>query len=97
METFRTVVSWLVAGIGLVGWTVFVPQIRLLLKEKEAKSISLGLIWGSFAMQTLMFTHALLQNDWHLAFAMFTSLSCLVIVLALIYYYRKYPGGRKSS
>ena len=94
MDIFRNIIALMVVGVGFVGWSVFLPQIRLLLKEKEARSISLGLVWGSFAMQVIIFTHTTLQKDWHLTFALGTSLICLVLVLALIYYYRKYPGGR---
>ena len=94
VDTLREAVAWLVAVVGLFGWIMFIPQIRLLLKAKEAKSISLGLIWGSFVAQSIIALHAVLQRDWHLTFAIATSLTCLAITLFLIYYYRRYPGGR---
>ena len=94
MYIFREIISWMVVSIGFVSWVVFLPQIKLLLKEKEAKSISLGLVWGSFGMQLIMFTHTTLKKDWHLTFALGTSLACLIIILVLIYHFRKYPGGR---
>ena len=94
MDIFSNIVSLMVLGVGFVGWTVFLPQIKLLYEEKEAKSISLGLIWGSFAMQAIMLTHTILRKDWYLTFAISTSLICLLIVLVLIYYYREHPGGR---
>ena len=96
MEQFREIVSWLVMGIGFVGWTVFIPQIRLLVKTKESKSISLGLIWGSFSMQAIMLTHTLLNKDFAMSFALGTSLICLSIIVVLIYYYRKWPSGRST-
>lgn len=94
MEVFGQVIAWLVVGVGLFGWLVFLPQIRLLLRVKEANSISLGLVWGSFGMQAIILVHAILQKDWHLTFAVGTSLACLAFTLFLIYYYRKWPGGR---
>jgi len=94
MENFQQIISWLVVGIGLISWIMFLPQIRLLLKAKEAKSISLGLVWGSFITQFIIFIHTILQKDWQLSFAILTSLVCLVIIICLIYYYRQWPGGR---
>lgn len=95
MLVIREVVAWLVVMIGLVGWTVFLPQIHLLIKAKKAESISLGLMWGSFAMQTIILTHILLQPiiDWRLSIIYFSSLACHTIILFLIYYYRRWPGG----
>lgn len=94
METFSQVIAWLVVGTGFFGWLVFIPQIRLLLKVKESRSISLGLSWGTFGMQAIILMHAILQKDWHLTFAVGTSLTCLAIMLSLIHYYRKWPGGK---
>ena len=94
MELLDQIVSWLVVGIGIFGWIVFVPQIRLLLKQKEARSISLGLIWGSFFMQAIICAHGIIEKDWSLVFAMATGLVCLSIILILIYYFRNWPGGR---
>lgn len=94
MDILRNIIELMVVCVGFVGWSVFLPQIKLLLKEKEARSISLGLVWGSFAMQVIIFIHTILKKDWHLTFAIGTSLICLTLVLRLVYYYRKYPGGR---
>jgi uncharacterized protein with PQ loop repeat len=96
MEFAREVVAWLVASIGLVGWVTFLPQIRLLLKVKEAKSISLGLLWGSFAMQAIILVHVAFAGDWKLALVYITGLMCLVVILSLTYYYRRWPGGRAA-
>jgi len=84
----------MVVGVGFTSWAVFLPQIKLLLEAKEATSISLGLIWGSFFIQTIIITHEILIKDWSLTFALGTSSICLIIIITLIYYYRKYPGGR---
>lgn len=99
MEIFREVVAWLVATIGLSGWVIFLPQIRLLLRVKKADSISLLLIWGSFAMQATVLTHVLIQKviDWKLSVVFFTSLACHIIILILIHRYRKWPGGKKRA
>ena len=97
MELLRTVIDILMICIGLGSWVMFLPQIRLLWKVKEAKSITLWLVWGSFASQVVVLIHSLLQRDLLLTFAMATSLICLVIVLVMIYYYRKWPGGRGNK
>ena len=98
MDILREVVAWLVVAIGFAGWIVFLPQIRLLLKIKKADSISLLLIWGSFAMQMIILIHILLQSiiDWRLSVIYFTSLACHIVILFLIYYYRRWPGGRQK-
>ena len=95
MDTFREIVAWLVAMIGFVSWIIFLPQIRLLIKVKTADSISLLLIWGSIVMQTTILLHILIQEviDWKLSIVFFTSVVCLSILLVLIYYYRRWPGG----
>jgi len=87
----------MVVGVGFVGWLIFLPQIKLLFKNKEAQSISLGLIWGSLGMQATILTHTILKKDWPLVFAITMNYICLIVVLILIYYYRKYPGGRKRG
>ena len=63
METFREMVALLVAGIGVFGWVVFLPQIKLLFRVKKADSISLLLVWGSFVMQIIVLLHILIQED----------------------------------
>ncbi len=99
MEIFREVIAWLVAGIGVVGWTIFLPQIKLLIRVKTADSISLLLIWGSFAMQVIVLIHILIQEeiDWKLSIIYFTSIACHTVILALIYYYRRWPGGKNQT
>ena len=92
--TFAKIVSILVVVVGFTSWIVFLPQIKLLLKLREATSISLGLVWGSSIMQLIMIVHAIIGKDWPLVFALSTSLMCLLIIVVLIYYYRKFPGGR---
>lgn len=91
LETF---VDGLVVVAGFVGWIVFVPQIRLLLQMKKSDTISLGMVWGSFALQATIFFQGLLKKNWPLVFVMSTSLICLCIILFLIYRYRRWPGGR---
>ncbi len=96
MDIFREIVAWLVAVIGFTGWIVFLPQIRLLLKVKKADSISLLLVWGSVAMQATILIHILIQEivDWKLSVVFFTSIACQIVLLTLIYYYRRWPGGK---
>jgi hypothetical protein len=96
MEITREIDAWLVAAIGLVGWAPFLPQIRFLLKVKEAKSISTGLLWGSFGMQAVILLHVMFGGDWKLALVYITGLTCLAIILCVTYYYRKWPGGRTA-
>lgn len=78
-------VDGLVVVAGFVGWIVFVPQIRLLLQMKKSDTISLGMVWGSFALQAAIFIQGILKKNWPLVFVMSTSLICLCIVLFLIY------------
>lgn len=96
MDVLREIVGWVVMIIGFGVWVVFLPQISLLYKVKEAKSISLLLIMGSFAMQAIILFHIAIQVeiDWNLAMVYITSLISLIILLGQIYYYRRFPGGR---
>lgn len=93
-QTFESLVDILVVVAGLFGWLIFLPQIKLLLEVKKSESISLGLVWGSFAMQAVMFLQGILKKNWPLVLVMSTSLICLVIMLWLIYRYRRWPGGK---
>jgi len=88
------IVNWLVVTGGLFTWVLFIPQIRLLLKTKRSDSISLGMTWGSFALQALILLQSLLLQNWFLSFTMGTSVTFLTITNVLIHYYRKYPGGK---
>lgn len=91
----ETVVDFLVVIAGLVGWVVFLPQIQLLLLIKRSDNISLGMVWGSFAIQSTILFQGILKENWPLVLVMMTSLICLSVILFLIYRYRKWPGGNK--
>lgn len=99
MDIFREVVAWLVATIGLVGWFVFLPQIRLLYKTKQAESFSLLSMWASFAMTITILVHILLQRsiDWKLSITYFTGMALSIAFLSLVHYYRRWPGGRNRQ
>jgi uncharacterized protein with PQ loop repeat len=90
------VIDWLVATAGLFTWILFFPQIRLLLKVKDSRSISLGMTWGSWILQTLILVQSILHHNWSLALTMGVSVVCLTVTNAIIHYYRKYPGGRAA-
>jgi uncharacterized protein with PQ loop repeat len=96
MELFRAIMSWSVVIIGLTAWSAFLPQIKLLIKTKEAKSVSVGLFWISFGMQVTVLTYLIIQPsiDWKLALSYITCIICQVVIIGMIYYYRKWPGGR---
>lgn len=89
-------VDGLVVVAGFVGWIVFVPQIQLLWRMKKSDTISPGMVWGSFALQAILFIQGILKKKvhWPVVFVMSTSLICLCITLFLIYRYRRWPGGR---
>lgn len=87
-------VDGLVVVAGFVGWIVFVPQIQLLWRMKKSDTISPGMVWGSFALQAILFIQGILKKNWPVVFVMSTSLICLCITLFLIYRYRRWPGGR---
>ena len=94
MEMLSSVIDTLVLVCGFGIWVFFIPQIRLLLKEKESKTNSLSLMWGSFVIQTLVLIQVLLRENWPLVFVQAMSLTGVTITLILIHYYRRYPGGR---
>ena len=96
MNEFREIVAWLVFATGFVSWTIFVPQIRLLFKVKRSESLSIGMIWISITMNTIILLHAVLQKDWRLAFTIAVGMSCIIPMLTLAYYYRRYPGGKSK-
>ncbi len=96
MELVREIVGLLVIAIGLVEWVVFLPQIRVLYKVKKAEEFSLLTLWASLVMQAIILTHILLQPtvDWKISITYFTGIICFVVFLALVHYYRCWPGGR---
>ena len=94
MELFRTTVDWVVVGAGFISWVVFLPQIQLLLRVKRSDSVSLGLLWGSVALQSLALLQLVLRENWQLSVMYVVGLFCLAIIIFLVYRYRKYPGGK---
>lgn len=90
------VFDWLVATAGLFTWMLFLPQIKLLIKVKDSRSISLGMTWGSWGLQILILIQSLLHQNWSLTFTMSISVFFLSITNGCIHYYRKYPGGKKQ-
>lgn len=96
MDIFREVVAWIVVAIAFLGWISYLPQIKLLLKVKESKSVSLGLMWSGVGMQGMVLIHLLLQPkiDGKLVWVYITNLVCMFVVLYLIYRYRRWPGGK---
>lgn len=87
-------VDTLVMGAGFITWVLFLPQIRLLYTAKRSDTLSLGTVYGSFSVQTLVFIQALLKGNWQLAFLQGTSMFFLVIVIIMVHWYRRWPGGR---
>lgn len=92
--SFIEAVDLLVGVLGFFTWALFLPQIKLLIKEKSSKSISLGMTWGSWAIQVLILLQSVLHQNWSLALTMGVSVIFLTITNALIHYYRFFPGGR---
>jgi uncharacterized protein with PQ loop repeat len=70
MPTFAEAINWLVGIGGFLSWLLFVPQIRLLTREKISTSISLWLIWGSWVLQGLILIQAILQGNRPIIIAM---------------------------
>ena len=98
MNLFREVIAWLVAASGIMCWIVFVPQVRLLIKIKKSDSISTGMLWGSFGIQMLIMIHLAMQSpiDWRFLSSYIMSFIGLLVVMYFVYYYRRWPGGRKK-
>lgn len=92
--SFVEAVDLSVAILGFFTWALFVPQIKLLIKEKNSRSISLGMTWGSWAIQALILIQSVLHQNWSLVLTMGISVIFLTITNALIHYYRVFPGGR---
>lgn len=99
MEKFRAIMSVIVMIIGFTGWMALLPQAKLLVKVKKSDSISISLYWIGTGMQATVLTYLLIQPtiDWKLSLCYITCLICQIIVLRLIYYYRKYPSGRRKQ
>lgn len=96
MNVIREIVGWLVFTTGFVSWMIFIPQIKLLLKVKESKSLSKTTLWSSLTINTIILSHAILQKDWRLAFPITAGMACMIPLLILTYYYRRHPGGKSK-
>lgn len=94
METFVAIIDTLVVVAGFLIWLLFIPQIRLLLRERQSRTNSIYLTGGSFLLQSLLLTQVVLYQNWPLAFVQTMSLTGVTVMLALILYYRRFPGGR---
>ena len=95
LTTVTAAVDWLVGISGLFTWLLFAPQIHLLWKQKRSDTISLGMTWGSWLLQSLILTQSLLHENWSLTLTMGVSVLSLSITIFFIHYYRAFPGGRK--
>ena len=95
MVTFELAIDWLVAVAGLCVPVLFYPQIKLLKEVKEAKSLSLGTVCGSLVIQVLIAIQALFKTNFQLVFVQSLSISCLILIGGMIFYYRRWPGGRR--
>jgi hypothetical protein len=93
--SFADIIDSLVFFGGLFIWVLFLPQILLLLREKHARTNSLLLTGGSLALQLLLLAQALLRENWPSAFVMGMSVLGNAIIVVLILYYRRFPGGEK--
>lgn len=97
IDNIKLLVAYLVASSAFVSWMIFLPQFRLLKKVKDSRSISTGTVWGSLTLQLLILTNSIFKHNWQLTMALCTTITCLVIMLPMIYYYRKWPGGRQKA
>lgn len=96
METFAAFIDTLVLVSGFLIWILFVPQIRLLLKEKQSRTNSLFLQWGSLLIQICLLIQVILRSNYQLAFVQAVSILGVATTIVLIHYYRRYPGGRQN-
>ncbi len=93
--SFVGIIDSLVFLGGLFIWILFFPQILLLLKEKQANTNSLFLTGGSLVLQILLLIQAILRLNWPSAFVMGMSVLGNLVIVVLVLYYRRFPGGRK--
>ena len=94
IHTIEQVIGWLIVGASFCVWMLFLPQIKLLYEVKKAESLSLVTVYGSLGIQTLIFLQAILKFNYQLAFLQSMSMTSLVVVIVMVHYYRKVPGGR---
>jgi uncharacterized protein with PQ loop repeat len=90
-------VEILVLVVGLFGWAISIPQLRLLLQTKDSRSNSLIVYAGGSVSQTIFLINSLLHQNWVLAFSMGMGLFTSVVTICFIVYYRAYPGGKVKS
>lgn len=90
-------INYLVAASGFIVWILFVPQILLLHRTKDSISISLWSLWISWALQILIVIQGALLANWSFVFATSVSITGVSIEIAMVYYYRSFPGGRKRQ
>jgi len=95
--TLMNIVDSLVFFGGFFIWVLFLPQVLLLIKEKQARTNSLFLTGGSFALQLLLLFQAVLRENWPSTFVMGMSVLGNAIIIVLIIYYRRFPGGGRAK
>ena len=93
LQLLKDVVDVLVWISGFVTWFVFIPQLKLLYKVKESKSISSLTMWMSWSIQVVILSQALLAGNTSLIFTMLVSVFFISIVIVFVHYYRAFPGG----
>ena len=76
---------------------LFVPQIRILLKQKNSEGISLLLLNGSFWFQFWGILDVINLGSTPHIFMYAISMFFLGITICLTVYYRIFPGGKKKG
>ncbi len=96
MELTRYILSWLVAILGLLSWVPYLPQISLLVEKKRSDTLSYGLFGLALGIQMPTVTYILIKEtiDWKLAVGFFSCIIPELVIIYLIYRYRKWPGGK---
>jgi uncharacterized protein with PQ loop repeat len=84
----------LVGLSAFVMWALFLPQMRLLMKLKDSRSVSLASAWGSCLAQMLILTQGVFKGNWTLVASLGVSTIFFLATIFLIHYYRWFPGGR---
>ena len=93
----REVSANLVMGASYLTWSLYLPQMKRLSRVKDSRPFSLLSIFGSYALNVLVCANAFLNENRQLFFLQLTIIAFQSLLISMIVYYRRRPGGRRAQ
>lgn len=89
MKEIYQLIEFMFAFALFINALLFIPQLRLIIKTKSSKDVSLITFFGFFAIQLTIVLHGVIHQDHLLIWGYLLSMILCGTLVVLIFYYRK--------